>query len=223
MWKFTRIDFFFKLLCGRGFQDNEFFRRVFWEWFVLTNIIFCGLGKKSLDFELWWKITWFLSAFFSCLREGLVVSFFSTFWRNIYCFLMVVTGSKCLVDIWKRVHKKSEASDAFSAWCFFGLSEVAFFSSSLFVSSNFSCIWSLFALNMPKCFYMFVNRHSVINWSPKKGNEWFWKMKFCAICGNLLELNFSFKLLCGRGFQDNEFFRRVFGNDLFLQTLYFVD
>ena len=40
---------------------------------------------------------------------------------------MVVTGSKCVVDIWKRVHKKSEASDAFSSWCFFGLKEVAFF------------------------------------------------------------------------------------------------
>ena len=52
-------------------------------------------------------------AFFSCLREGLLVSFFSTSWRNIYWFLMVVTGSKCLVDISKRVHKNSEASDAF--------------------------------------------------------------------------------------------------------------
>ena len=55
------------------------------------------------------------------------MSFFSTSWRNIYWFLMVVTGSICLVDIWKWVHKKSEASDAFSSWCFFGLNEVAFF------------------------------------------------------------------------------------------------
>ena len=55
------------------------------------------------------------------------MSFFSTSWRNIDWFLMVVTGSKCLVDIWKRVHKKSETSDAFSSWCFFGLNEVAFF------------------------------------------------------------------------------------------------
>ena len=55
------------------------------------------------------------------------MSFFSTSWRNIYWFLMVVTGSICLVDIWKRVHKKSEASDAFSSWCFFALNEVAFF------------------------------------------------------------------------------------------------
>ena len=47
------------------------------------------------------------------------MSFFSTSWRNIYWFLMVVTGSKCMVDIWKRVHKKTEASDAFYAWCFF--------------------------------------------------------------------------------------------------------
>ena len=56
------------------------------------------------------------------------MSFFSTSWGNIYWFLMVVTGYKCLLDIWKRVHKKSEASDAFSSCCFFGQNEVAFFS-----------------------------------------------------------------------------------------------
>ena len=91
---------------------------------------FRTLVKNNLIFE----------CIFFLLARGAVGVLFSTFWRNVYCFLMVVTGSKCLVDIWKRVHKKSEASDAFSAWCFFGLSEVAFFSSSLFVSSNFSCI-----------------------------------------------------------------------------------
>ena len=99
----------------------------FQEWFVLANVIVLELIKKNLEFAIWWKRTWFMGAFFSCLREGLLVSFFSTSWRNIYWFLMVVTGSKCLVDIWKRVHKKSEASDAFSSWCFFGLNEVVFF------------------------------------------------------------------------------------------------
>ena len=104
------------------------------------------------------------------------MSFFSTSWRNIYWFLMVITGSLFLVDIWKRVHKKSEASDAFSSWCFFGLNEVfshvclRFFSCLLFVSSNFSCIGTFFALNVTKSPYMFVNRHSMINWSPKEGN-----------------------------------------------------
>ena len=58
--------------------------------------------------------------------------------------------SKCLLDIWKRVQKKSETSDAFSSWCFFGLKEVTFFSNSLFLSSNFLCLINLFALKVPK-------------------------------------------------------------------------
>ena len=65
------------------------------------------------------------------------------------------------------MHKKSEASDAFSSWCFFGLTEVAFFSCLLLVSSKLSCIGTVFALNVTKSPSMFVNRHSVINWSPK--------------------------------------------------------
>ena len=85
-----------------------------------------------------------MGAFFSCLREGLLVSFFSTSWRNIYWFLMVVTGSKCLVDIWKRVHKKSEASDAFSSWCFFGLNEVAFFLVFAVCFIKFLMYWNFF-------------------------------------------------------------------------------
>ena len=64
------------------------------------------------------------------------------------------------------MHKKSEASDAFSSWCFFGLNEVAFFSCLLFVSSN-SSYWNFFSLNVTKSPYMFVNKHVVINWSPK--------------------------------------------------------
>ena len=85
-----------------------------------------------------------MGAFFSCLREGLLVSFFSTSWRNIYWFLMVVTGSKSLVDIWKRVHKKSEASDAFSSWCFFGLNEVVFFLMFAVCFIKFLMYWNFF-------------------------------------------------------------------------------
>ena len=85
---------------------------------------------------------------FSCLREGLLVSFFSTSWRNIYWFLMVVTGSKCLVDIWKRVHKKSEASDVFSSWCFFGLNEVAFFSHVCCLFHQILHVLEIFLLSM---------------------------------------------------------------------------
>ena len=89
-----------------------------------------------------------MGAFFSCLREGLLVSFFSTSWRNIYWFLMVVTGSKCLVDIWKRVHKKSEASDAFSSWCFFGLNEVVFFSHVCCLFHQVPHVLEIFLLSM---------------------------------------------------------------------------
>ena len=72
------------------------------------------------------------------------MSFFSTSWRNIFWFLMVVTGSKCVVDIWKRVHKKSEASDAFSSWCFFDLNEVAFFLVFAVCFINFLMYWNFF-------------------------------------------------------------------------------
>ena len=68
------------------------------------------------------------------------------------------------------MHKKSEASDAFSSWCFFGLMRLRFFSFLMFVSSNFSCMGTFFVLNVTKSPYMFVNRHSVINWSPKEAN-----------------------------------------------------
>ena len=57
---------------------------------------------------------------------------------------MVVTGSKCVVDIWKRVHKKSEASDAFSSWCFFDLNEVAFFLVFAVCFINFPMYWNFF-------------------------------------------------------------------------------
>ena len=72
------------------------------------------------------------------------MSFFSTSWRNIYRFLMVVTGSICLVHIWKRVHKKSEASDAFSSWCFFGLNEVGFFLMFAVGFIKFLMYWNFF-------------------------------------------------------------------------------
>ena len=66
--------------------------------------------------------------------------------------------------------KKSEASDAFSSWCFFGLNKVAFFLMFAVCFIKFLMYWNFFALNVTKSAYMFVNRHSVINWSPKEGN-----------------------------------------------------
>ena len=57
---------------------------------------------------------------------------------------MTVTGSICLVDIWKRVHKKSEASDKFSFWCFFGLNEVASFLMFAVCFIKFLMYWNFF-------------------------------------------------------------------------------
>ena len=71
------------------------------------------------------------------------------------------------------MHKKSGVSDAFSSWCFFGLNEVNFFSSSLFVSSNFECLINVFALKVLKSPYIVVIRHSLVNRSRKEHNERF--------------------------------------------------
>ena len=129
-------------------------------WITQEKPRICNLVKNNLIYGC---------IFFACER-GCWCPFFSTSWRNIYWFLMVVTGSICLVDIWKRVHKKSEASDAFSSWCFFGLNEVAFFLMFAVCFIKFLMYWIFFALNVTKSPYMFVNRHSMVNWSPKEGN-----------------------------------------------------
>ena len=67
-----------------------------------------------------------MGAFFLLARGAVGVLFFDLLEKHL-----LVSDGRCwfqmLVDIWKRVHKKSEASDAFSSWCFFGLNEVAFF------------------------------------------------------------------------------------------------
>ena len=47
------------------------------------------------------------------------------------------------------MHKKFEASDAFSSWCFFGLNEVAF-SLMFSVCFKFIMYWNFLALNVPK-------------------------------------------------------------------------
>ena len=143
MWKFTRKEFFFELLSGRNSKAVNLFA-----WFL-------GMVCPSKRYSSWInqekprirnlvKNNLIYGCIFSCLREGLLVSFFSNSWRNIYWFLMVVTGSKCLVDIWKRVHKKSEASDAFLSCCFFGLNEVAFFLMFAVCFIKFLMYWKIF-------------------------------------------------------------------------------
>ena len=46
------------------------------------------------------------------------------------------------------MHKKSEASDAFSSWCFFGLNVVAFFSHVCCLFHQISHVLELFLLSM---------------------------------------------------------------------------
>ena len=125
MRKFNRKEFFFELLSGRNSKAVNLFAwfsgmvcpsKRYSSWINQEKPRICNLVKNNLIY----------GCIFFLLARGTVGVLFSTSWRNIYWFLMVVTGSKCLVDIWKRVHKKSEASDAFSSWCFFGLNEVVF-------------------------------------------------------------------------------------------------
>ena len=46
------------------------------------------------------------------------------------------------------MHKKSEASDVFSCWCFFGLNEVAFFLIFAVCFIKFLMYWDFFLLSM---------------------------------------------------------------------------
>ena len=46
------------------------------------------------------------------------------------------------------MHKKSETSDAFSTWCFFGLNEVAFFSRVCCLFHQIPYVLELFLLSM---------------------------------------------------------------------------
>ena len=46
------------------------------------------------------------------------------------------------------MHKKSEASDAFSSWCFFGLNEVAFFLMFAVFFIKFRMYGNFFLLSM---------------------------------------------------------------------------
>ena len=106
------MSFFFELLSGRDSKTVNFFAW-FLEMVCPSKRFSSWINQEKLRIRNLVKNILIYGCIFSCLREGLLVSFFSTSWRNIYWFLMVVTVSKCLVDIWKRVHKKSEASDAF--------------------------------------------------------------------------------------------------------------
>ena len=84
-----------------------------------------------------------MGAFFLLSRGAVGVLFFDLLEKQL-----LVSDGRCwfqmLVDIWKRVHKKSEASDAFSSWCFFGLNEVAFFLMFAVCFIKFLMYWNFF-------------------------------------------------------------------------------
>ena len=63
--------------------------------------------------------------------------------KGRYCFQMPCTHLETGA-------KKSEASEALSSWCFFRLNEVAFFSSSLFISSKFFYLRNFSGLVVPQ-------------------------------------------------------------------------
>ena len=137
-----------------------------WMWKMLENSWTGNWFEKNLEF--WVQ--------FASVSEKLLVSFFPTIWRNIKWFLRVDTVSKCFVHIWKWVHKKSEASEALSSWCFFRLNEVAIFLKfaiyfiKILLSSLF--FWPRCAANLHK-----AGCRCLLNkiWS-KKGDEYVWKM-----------------------------------------------
>ena len=117
LWNLTRNKFFFELLSGRDSKTVNLFA-----WFlamVCSSKRYSSLiNQEKPRIRNLVKNNLIYVCIFFLLARGAVGVLFSTAWRNVYWFLMVVTGSKCLVDIWKQVHKKSEASDAFSSWCF---------------------------------------------------------------------------------------------------------
>ena len=124
--KFPITESCFKLYSSRYSETTKIFPRLivmawsskrYWRWKTLESS--CTRYWLEKNREFWVQ--------FASVSERLQVSFFSTIWRNIKKFLRVDTGSKCFVHIWKRVHKKSEASEALSPWCFFRLNEVAIF------------------------------------------------------------------------------------------------
>ena len=124
--KFPITEIYFKLHCSRYSETKQIFPWCLvmawsckrdWMWKIIE--ISCTGNWFEKNIEFWVQ--------FAAVSERLLVSFFSTIWRNKKQFLRVDTVSKCFVHIWKRVNKKSEASEALSSWCFFRLNEVANF------------------------------------------------------------------------------------------------
>ena len=124
--KFPTTEVNFKFYCSQYCETKHIF-----PWFLLIAWSCKGDWMwKMLEIscaEIWFEKNREFLVQFASDSERLLVSFFPTIWRNIKWFLRVDTGSKCFVHIWKRVHKKSEASEALSSWCFFRLNEVAIF------------------------------------------------------------------------------------------------
>ena len=142
-------------------------------------MIVCELDKKIVEFQLRWKTLIFLYNLSLFSRGAVGVLFFDhpekkKFWFGFWWLLVI---PKCLVDIWKRMPKKIRALWRVLILVLFGLNEVTFFSNSLFLSSNLSCLINVFALRVPKRPHIVVNRHSLNSRSRKQGNQRFWKMK----------------------------------------------
>ena len=115
----------------------------------------------------WKKIEFWVQ--FASVSERLLVSFFTTIWRNIELFLRVDTVSKCFVHIWNWVHKKSEASEALSSWCFFRLNEVAIFLKFAIFFIKFFYLCNFWALKCPK---LHITGHQNLLIEMRRNMQW---------------------------------------------------
>ena len=146
MWKFTRIDYFSNIWVV-GIPRQWIFSRGFSERFALTKVIVRGLGKKNLEFAIWWKRTWFLCSFFLACERGWWCPFFRPSGEIyiVFWWLLLVpnawqtSGNGCIKNLRPLMRFPL---GAFLAWM-----RLPFFSCSLFVSSNFSSIGT-FLLSM---------------------------------------------------------------------------
>ena len=154
-------------------------------------------ARNLLCLKFVWKNIEFWVQFAS-VSERLLVSFFSTIWRNIKWFQRVDTVSICFVHIWKRVHKKSEGSEALSSWCFFRLNEVAIFSKfAIYFIKILLSLWffwphSTTNTHITGCRYFLIDI-----WS-KKGDEYFWKITNGVHLSKFPIIGIYFKLYCSR-------------------------
>ena len=141
-----------------------------WMWKMLE--ISCTGNWFEENIEFWVQ--------FASVSERLLVSLFSTIWRNIKWFLSVDTVSKCFVHNWRRVHKNLRPQKFFHLGDFSVWMRLPFSSSSPFMSSKFFYLCSFSELIAPQTpiqqdvdtFWLIYNQKRVMNTFDR------WEMAF---------------------------------------------